>query len=209
MTTQSYIPYSLCHFDIAGPDLEALGTFYASVFKWSIDSRGPGYTLVQTPAGGPNGALVESDEPALTIGIVVPDLDRTLATATTHGGKITMPITDNGWVKKAQIIDPVGNCLTLIQGWTIEDHQLDEILRALAHPDRRTFVRAAMQEACSAGQLADLSALALASVSEHLKVLRKTGILVLEKRGRYRFYRANSKLIRETAGAISRLQDSE
>lgn len=73
----------------------------------------------------------------------------------------------------------------------LDDGSLDEILRALAHPDRRRFWNACLDQERSAGDLAALSDLALASVSEHLKVLRKTGLLTLEKRGRFWFYRAD------------------
>ncbi len=73
----------------------------------------------------------------------------------------------------------------------LDDGTLDEVLRALAHPDRRRFWKACLDQERSAGDLAALSDLALASVSEHLKVLRKTGLLTLEKRGRFWFYRAD------------------
>jgi hypothetical protein len=49
---------------------------------------------------------------------------------------------------------------------------LDQVLRALSHPDRRLFLRACRDASCAAGELADLSNLAVATVSEHLKVLR-------------------------------------
>jgi DNA-binding transcriptional ArsR family regulator len=77
---------------------------------------------------------------------------------------------------------------------------LDEVLRALSHPERRAFVRACLNEQRSAGELAELSSLSLASVSEHLKVLRKSGLLVLEKRGRFWLYRTDSA-VAETAAA--------
>ena len=81
------------------------------------------------------------------------------------------------------------------------DH-LDEIMRALAHPDRRAFVQACIEEPKAAGELAEISSLALASVSEHIKVLRKSGLLVLDKQGRFRIYRTDSKLLRATARSI-------
>jgi predicted enzyme related to lactoylglutathione lyase len=71
---------------------------------------------VKTPDGSANGALVESDVSALTLGIVVPDIAEATTLARRNGGAITMPVTDNGWVKKAQVTDPAGNILTLIQG---------------------------------------------------------------------------------------------
>jgi DNA-binding transcriptional ArsR family regulator len=49
----------------------------------------------------------------------------------------------------------------------------------------------------------ELTDLAAASVSEHLKVLRKTGLLVLERSGRYRRYRAAPTVVSEVARLIA------
>ena len=113
---QTHTLNGLGHFDIAGPDLDKLTSFYASVFDWRIKSPGPGYAMVETPDGSPNGALVESEDAALTVGVVVADLAKALKNAAGAGGEVVMPITDNGWVKKAQVHDPAGNLVTLIQG---------------------------------------------------------------------------------------------
>ena len=72
---------------------------------------------------------------------------------------------------------------------------LDEVLRALSHAERRLFVAACRDEAMAAGELAELSALSLATVSEHLKVLRKCGLLMLDKRGRNWFYRTDANVL--------------
>lgn len=116
MQNQQYQHNAVGHFDISGPDIDRLGTFYSAVFGWQVQSRGPGYAGIQTPEGSPNGALVDADEPSFTVGIVVPDLDRALRIAIESGGTVIMPKTDNGWVKKGQVADPAGNCVTLIQG---------------------------------------------------------------------------------------------
>jgi DNA-binding transcriptional ArsR family regulator len=79
---------------------------------------------------------------------------------------------------------------------------LDERLRALAHPVRRQLVAACLAEPQPAGRLVELSALAPASVSEHLKVLRKTGLLVLEARGRFRLYATDEAVVRRTAEGV-------
>jgi predicted enzyme related to lactoylglutathione lyase len=104
------------HFDIAGPELAPLAAFYTTLFGWEVTPRGPGYAMVATPEGGPNGAIVETETASLVLGVVVPDLDTALALATNAGGTVLLPKTDNGWVKKAQIADPAGNALTLIEG---------------------------------------------------------------------------------------------
>ncbi len=101
------------HFDVAGPELDTLSAFYSSLFGWEVASRGPGYAQVSTPGLG--GAITESPEPSITIGVVVADLADALARAAREGGAVVMPATDNGWVTKAQVQDPAGNVLTLIQ----------------------------------------------------------------------------------------------
>lgn len=115
MSNETHLAGGIAHVDVAGPDLDALAGFYGQVLAWDVQSRGPGYSGLTTPAGGPDGALVEADEPSVTIGIAVDDLDATTAAAVAHGGTVVMPPTDNGWVVKAQVRDPAGNLLTLIQ----------------------------------------------------------------------------------------------
>lgn len=103
----------IAHFDVAGADIAPLSHFYASLFGWTIEPRGPGYAQVSSPTL--RGALVEAPEAALTLGIVVDDLDEALSLAASAGGAVAMPATDNGWVRKGQVRDPAGNLLTLIQ----------------------------------------------------------------------------------------------
>lgn len=88
---------------------------------------------------------------------------------------------------------------------SLSEGQLDEAMRALSHPDRRVFIRACIAEPRAAGDLAQLSSLALASVSEHLKVLRKSGLLILEKQGRFRMYRTDTAILRAIGQVISAL----
>ena len=101
------------HFDVAAPDISALQPFYEAVFGWEIEPMGPGYSQVHTP--GVDGALVEAPDASLTVGVVVPDLDRALEAAAERGGSVVMPKTDNGFVVKGQVADPAGNRITLIQ----------------------------------------------------------------------------------------------
>ncbi|MDK2747019.1 MAG: metalloregulator ArsR/SmtB family transcription factor [Brevundimonas sp.] len=91
----------------------------------------------------------------------------------------------------------------------LDDGTLDEVLRALAHPDRRRFWKACLDQERSAGDLAALSDLALASVSEHLKVLRKTGLLTLEKRGRFWFYRADRPALAAVVESLRLLEGDD
>jgi predicted enzyme related to lactoylglutathione lyase len=123
VTDQTDTANAVVHFDISGPDETRLHQFYTGLLDWKVDPQGPGYALVETP-GGLRGSLVESETPpAVTLGVGVSDLAATVDHATRLGGTVVMPPTDNGWVVKAQVQDPAGNLLTLIQ--------------QQPHPDRR------------------------------------------------------------------------
>lgn len=105
----------IVHFEFAGPNEQALHSFYADLLGWTVKPMGPGYALVETPDGSPNGALREAETVEVTIGVEVLDLDAAVAHGVELGGSIVMPPTDNGYVNKAQLADPAGNLVTLIE----------------------------------------------------------------------------------------------
>ena len=107
--------HPIVHVDIAGPHDGPLHDFYAELLGWEVRPMGPGYALVSTPEGSPDGAIVEAERAAVTIGIAVPDLVAAVTRAGDLGASVVMPPTDNGWVNKAQVTDPAGNVLTLIE----------------------------------------------------------------------------------------------
>jgi DNA-binding transcriptional ArsR family regulator len=79
---------------------------------------------------------------------------------------------------------------------------LDELLRAVASRHRRRILVEARGRECGAGELAERLGLAPASVSEHLKVLRKTGLVTMRADGTYRLYRTCPDRLRELAGLL-------
>jgi predicted enzyme related to lactoylglutathione lyase len=105
---------AVVHFDIAGPDEAPLRHFYAELLGWQVEPRGPGYAQVATP-GGLSGAIVEQERASVVLGVAVADLDAAVERAEQLGATIVMPPTDNGWVAKAQLQDPAGNLVNLIQ----------------------------------------------------------------------------------------------
>ena len=109
------MPSPILHVDILGADEPAQHRFYAELFGWQVDPKGPGNALVRTPDGGPDGALVDADAPGVSIGVGVEDLAAAVERAVALGGTVLMPPTDNGWVVKAQVTDPAGNPVTLIE----------------------------------------------------------------------------------------------
>lgn len=73
----------------------------------------------------------------------------------------------------------------------MDSGELDELVRALSHRTRRKILRLCAERFVLAGEVAAEIDLALASVSEHLKVLRKTGLVELERRGTKWLYRTD------------------
>lgn len=82
----------------------------------------------------------------------------------------------------------------------VGEDDADELLRAFSHPARRDILRHCWHERQSAGALTTASGLAAASVSEHLKVLRKCGLVVLHKEGTFRWYVADRARVADLAG---------
>lgn len=105
----------IAHFEAAGPEDHKLQSFYRDLFGWTVKPMGPGYSLVETPDGSPDGAVREAETPGLTLGVSVPILDDAVQHAVRLGGTVVMPPTDNGYVNKAQVSDPAGNLISLIE----------------------------------------------------------------------------------------------
>ena len=127
----------IAHFDVFGPEPEALHAFYAGVFDWQIESKGPGYALVRTPDGAPDGAVVEVRHGGLTVGVAVPDLDATVAGGgSRRGGADAADRQRLGGQGAGR--RPGGQPGLADRGLSAVDAAaLDERLRALAHPVRR------------------------------------------------------------------------
>lgn len=80
--------------------------------------------------------------------------------------------------------------------------QLDEFVRAVSNASRRQILQICSEGYVAAGDIAAEIDLALASVSEHLKVLRKTGLLDLERDGTRWLYRANREAVSQVLDAL-------
>jgi ArsR family transcriptional regulator, virulence genes transcriptional regulator len=80
---------------------------------------------------------------------------------------------------------------------------LDDALRALSHPTRRAIIRLTTRRQVPATELAELLDIAPATASEHLRVLRKTGLVDLSAAGTWRRYRASPARIDEVLDALT------
>jgi hypothetical protein len=85
------------HFEIIGPDMEALQTFYGDLFSWQFhDVPETGYLLINAKSGdrGIDGGLGNMGEPRTTIYMEVPDPQATLDAAIAKGAEVLMPVTE-------------------------------------------------------------------------------------------------------------------
>jgi predicted enzyme related to lactoylglutathione lyase len=98
--------------DIAGPDDEALRTFYASVFGWQADGAGKFVAPVATPIHG----AIRRDPAEKRIYLGVADVSATLSQVEAAGGSIDVPRFEvPGAVVLGLFRDPAGNPMGLVE----------------------------------------------------------------------------------------------
>jgi DNA-binding transcriptional ArsR family regulator len=68
---------------------------------------------------------------------------------------------------------------------------IDGALAALSHPARRELVRLCVAGERSAGELGELVKLRQPATSQHLRMLRDAGLLVVRRDGNRRLYRVD------------------
>ena len=78
----------------------------------------------------------------------------------------------------------------------------DRVFQALAHPSRRHIlvVLRARGERVSAGDIARRFACSWPTTSRHLRELEEAGLVRVEKQGRERFYRLDTRRLSQVAG---------
>lgn len=67
------------------------------------------------------------------------------------------------------------------EGWTAADEELAALAKAIAHPARARIVRFLLRErnrTCMCGDICDELPLAQSTVSQHLKVLKDSGLIM-------------------------------
>jgi uncharacterized protein len=105
------------HFEVRSPDPDASREFYGTLFGWTFPDGGmPGYTFVDTgsPAALPGGISPLQDGDALvTFFVGVSDVEKTLAEAQAHGGRIVQQATAVPGVTFGLFADPHGQVVGL------------------------------------------------------------------------------------------------
>ena len=71
------------------------------------------------------------------------------------------------------------------------DPGLEDAVRAMGHPGRRAMLTSARDHERTATELAQAAGLSAAAASQHLKVLRETGLLLVRADAQRRLYRVD------------------
>ena len=82
---------------------------------------------------------------------------------------------------------------------------IDVALLALSHPARRELVRLCTSRERGAGELGDLVRLRQPSTSQHLRILRDAGLLVVRRDGNRRLYRVDFARLAVVRDALDEL----
>lgn len=107
-------------FEVAGPDVSALVSFYGDLFGWSLaDPTGDGYFVLDTQGaeGATPGGIWDGGGtgPFILPYIQVPDVDAAVARAKDLGAEVVLAPQPNGPVRYAHVTDPAGNRVALYQ----------------------------------------------------------------------------------------------
>jgi predicted enzyme related to lactoylglutathione lyase len=99
------------YFEIGSPDPAASKAFYGGLFDWEIeDPQGPApYSMVDEARGGlwdTSGA--DAGNWAIFY-VHVDDVQQALDRAVRLGATVVVPLTDNGQIDFAHLLDPLGN----------------------------------------------------------------------------------------------------
>ena len=111
----------IVHWEIMGPDGDALNAFYSELFGWSGTAVAgmDGYHLVDADQAGVGGAVGQSSDEIpnyVTVYIEVDDADEYLTRAIEGGGSLVMPRTEvAGTVTFGLFRDPAGNMVGVVE----------------------------------------------------------------------------------------------
>ena len=112
--------HAVTHFEILGPDGEALQRYYADLFGWSIDASNPmKYGMVKATEPGIGGGVAGSQDGSAVVTFYVEtnDIKASLAKAESLGGKKVMgPMDIPDGPAIAMFADPQGNVVGLVKG---------------------------------------------------------------------------------------------
>jgi ArsR family transcriptional regulator len=84
----------------------------------------------------------------------------------------------------------------------------EDVLRVLADPLRGEIVRLLAREALCTCHIVEETGAGQTNVSNHLRQLRRAGLVTTEPHGRYTYYRLRPEALRELAAALTGLAET-
>lgn len=82
------------------------------------------------------------------------------------------------------------------------DPDIEESIRAFAHPGRRAMLELVWDAERPSSELADHAGLSKSATSQHLRLLRDAGLVTVRVDGNRRLYRADLQRVAEVAGFL-------
>lgn len=82
------------------------------------------------------------------------------------------------------------------------DPDIEESIRAFAHPGRRAMLELVWDAERPSSDLAEHAGLSKSATSQHLKLLRDAGLVTVRVDGNRRLYRADLERVAEVAGFL-------
>src|SRR5271170_2332661 len=109
----------ICYIGMRSVDVKGSGEFYKKVFGWNVRTRGDGSTAFDDGVGEVSGTWVLGLKPfdgtALTIHIMVDDMEASMKLIAASGGTIVRGIGKHTPEITAEFRDPSGNVFGLYQ----------------------------------------------------------------------------------------------
>lgn len=81
-----------------------------------------------------------------------------------------------------------------------------DVFQAIADPTRREIIDLLSDRAMPVNKVAQNFDISRPAVSKHLKILDESGLMVIRKKGRKRFYRSDPRKLREVAEWAAKYQ---
>jgi len=83
-----------------------------------------------------------------------------------------------------------------------------QIFKALSHPARLQMVDVLLDDKCCVTDVVDALGISQSTTSQHLSILKNSGIVYPEKHGTTTCYIVNSELVKELISILKRRRDA-
>jgi predicted enzyme related to lactoylglutathione lyase len=109
----------ICYIELPSTDPERSAAFYASIFGWTIRTRGDGATTFDDATGQVSGSFTPDKQavfdPGFLVYIMVEDIRKSIASIEAQNCEIVRPLGFHPSELVAHFRDPAGNLLGLYQ----------------------------------------------------------------------------------------------